>query len=78
MSKKEKEKQENEKKSNSTNLFFFVTSFFLYRKIYNLLENIFGKTLFILLHLYYSFLPFKVIGNASNKHQHPYRFAEVL
>ena len=45
--KKRERKTKNEKKSNNKNIFFT----FLYKKIYFLLENIFGKTYFILLHL---------------------------
>ena len=45
--KKSERKTKNEKKSNNKNIFFT----FLYKKIYFLLENIFGKTYFILLHL---------------------------
>ena len=37
---------------------------FSYRNIYILLENIFGKTQFILLHLLYRFFTWQVIGNA--------------
>ena len=39
---KEKEKRKNKKKSNNNKYFFTFT--FLYRKIYILLENTFGKT----------------------------------
>ena len=42
----------------------FLLLLFLYRKIYILLENIFGKTQFILLHLHYRFFTQQVIGNA--------------
>ena len=42
-----------EKSNNSNNNFF--TFAFLYRKTYILLENIFGKTQFILLYLHYSY-----------------------
>ena len=49
------------RKSQTTTLFTFT---FLHRKIYILLENIFGKTLFILLHLHYRFFTWQVNGNA--------------
>ena len=39
-----------------------------------LLGNIFGKTLFILLHFYYKL----IIGNPVIKHQHPYKYALAL
>ena len=40
--------------------FFFFT--FLHKKIYILLENMFGKTYFLLLNLYYSFFTWQVNG----------------
>ena len=51
---------------------------FLYGKSYILLENIFVKVQFILLHLHYSFFTLQVIGNAAIKHQRPYRYILVL
>ena len=48
------------RKSQTTAFYFY----FLYRKFYILLENIFGKTQFILLHLLYRFFTWQVIGNA--------------
>ena len=53
------------------NIFFAFT--FYIRNVYALLENIFGKTQFILLHLSYSFFTWQVNGNAVIKHQRPYR-----
>ena len=54
---KQRKKNENwettKKKSNNTNKHFFTCTF-LYRKNYILLEHIFGKADFILLHMYYS------------------------
>ena len=44
------------KQLNNNNSNYFLTFPFLCRKTYILLENIFGKTCFILLHLDYSFL----------------------
>ena len=44
-----------EEKLKSSNKYYFAFAFFN-RRIYILLENIFWKTSFILLHLYYSFL----------------------
>ena len=42
---KRERKAKNERKSNSSNTIFFIFFYtFLYRKIYVLLENIFGKT----------------------------------
>ena len=46
----------------SNNSFFTFT--FLYRKTYILLENIFEKTEFIMLHSHCHFLMWQVIGNA--------------
>ena len=55
------------RKSQTTTINIFFTFSFLYRKIY-ILANIFGKTQFTLLHLYYSAYRWQVIGNAiSNK-----------
>ena len=51
---------------------------FLYRKINILLENIFGKSYFILLYLYYSYFACQLNGNTVVKHQRPYRYALVL
>ena len=59
-----------------TNIFF--TFSFLRRKIYILLENIFGKTSFMMLNLYYSFLAWQVFGSAVTKRQRAYRCALVL
>ena len=54
---KERErKTKNEKKPNNKKSYIFSFTF-LYGKIYILFENIFGKTSFIPLHLYYSFSP---------------------
>ena len=52
-SKKEKEKRKIRKTQTATKIFFLLLLF--YKEIYILLENMFGKTSFILLHLYYSF-----------------------
>ena len=42
---KRERKAKNERKSNNSNTIFFIFfNTFLYRKIYVLLENIFGKT----------------------------------
>ena len=42
---KRERKAKNERKSNNSNTIFFIFFYtFLYRKIYVLLENIFGKT----------------------------------
>ena len=42
---KRERKTKNERKSNNSNTIFFIFFYtFLYRKIYILLENIFGKT----------------------------------
>ena len=51
--KKTERKTKNEKKSNNNNKYFVIFTF-LYRKNHILLENILGKTQFILLHLYQS------------------------
>ena len=51
----------NEKKSNNS----FFTFTFLYRKIYIFLDNIFGKTQFILLHLHYHFFKWQVTESAA-------------
>ena len=64
--KKEKRKKKNEKKSDNNNKYIFTWTF-LYSKIYILLEKIFGETSFILLHLYYSFFVWQVIGSAVVK-----------
>ena len=64
------------KKKERKRIFFAFT--LLHQKIYVLLENIFGKTLFILLHLHCSFFIWQVIENAVIKHQCPYRYALVL
>ena len=42
---KRERKAKNERKSNNSNtIFFYIFYTFLYRKIYILLENIFGRT----------------------------------
>ena len=66
----------NEKKSNNNNKYFFTLTF-LYRRNYILLGNIFGKTQFILLHLFDSFLTWQIIGNTVRKHQYPLRYELV-
>ena len=76
--KKEKEQRTIRKSQTTSNKYFFTFNTFLYRKNYILLENIFGKTYFIILHLHYSFFAWQVIGNAVIKQQHPYRYALVL
>ena len=47
-------------------IFFYFT--FLFRKNYFMLEKIFRKSQFILLHLYYNFVAWQVIGNALIKY----------
>ena len=74
---KRERKTKNEKKSNNNNKYFFTYTF-LCRKIYMLLENISGKTCFILLHLYYSFFTWQFIENAAVKHQLPYKYVLIL
>ena len=66
----------NEKKSNNNNKYFFTLTF-LYRRNYILLGNTFGKTQFILLHLFDSFLTWQIIGNTVRKHQYPLRYELV-
>ena len=66
----------NEKKSNNNNKYLFTLTF-LYRRNYILLGNIFGKTQFILLHLFDSFLTWQIIGNTVRKHQYPLRYELV-
>ena len=56
------------KKKKKTRKLF--TSTFLYRKIYILIENIFGKTLFILLHLHYRFFHMGGSWKCSNTNVH--------
>ena len=75
--KKREWKMKNEKESNNNNKYLFTFTF-LFRTTFILLENMFGNTYFILLHLYYSFSAWQVIGNAAIKHHHPYRYAMVL
>ena len=65
------------KESSSNNKYFFTLTF-LCRRIHILLENIFGKTQFILLHLYYIFFVWQVIRSVVIKHQRPYRYALVF
>ena len=65
------------KESSSNNKYFFTLTFSC-RRIYILLENIFGKTQFILLHLYYIFFVWQVIRSVVIKHQRPYRYALVF
>ena len=66
----EKEKQ-TMRKSQTTRINISLLLLFLYRKIYFLLENIFGETQFILLDLYYSLFTWQVIGNAvKNTNNH--------
>ena len=72
--KKEKEKRKMGKLNN--NKYFFIFNF-LYKKVYILLENIFRKTYFNLLHLFYRFFTSQVIGNAVIKNQCRYRCAFV-
>ena len=67
----------NEKESNNNNKYLFTFTF-LFRTTFILLENMFGNTYFISLHLYYSFSAWQVIGNAAMKHYYPYRYAMVL
>ena len=64
---KRKRKSKNEKNPNNNNKYYFTFPF-LYGKFYILLGNILGKTQVILLHLYYSFFPWQIIGNAVMKH----------
>ena len=64
-------------KSQTTPINIFLLTF-LFRKIYILLENVFRKTCFLLLRLYYSFFAWQSIGNVIIKYQPPYRYALVL
>ena len=69
------EKEIEKRKIKSKNNKYFFTFTFLYGKIYILCYKIiFGKTLFILLHLCYSFFTWSVIGNLAIKHQSPYKY----
>ena len=74
--KKEKEKRKMIKSQTTPINIFLLT--FLFRKIYILLENVFRKTCFLLLRLYYSFFAWQSIGNVIIKYQPPYRYALVL
>ena len=51
-----KKEKEISKIRKSQQQYIFLTFNFLYRTIYILLENVLGKTYFLLLHFYYSFL----------------------
>ena len=64
---KRKRNTKNEKNSISSNKHFFIL-IFLFRKDFILSGKIFGKPLFILFHLYYSFIEWQFIGNAVIKH----------
>ena len=71
------EKEIEKRKIKSKNNKYFFTFTFLYGKIYILCYKIiFGKTLFILLHLRYSFFTWPVIGNLAIKHQSPYKYMQ--
>ena len=74
---KRERKTKNENKPNKKNNYFFTFTF-LYRKVYILLENIFGKTQYLLLHLYQSLFEWQVIGNAVIKHRRPFWYTLVL
>ena len=58
-------KKEKEKKCEKFKQKLFYFYFFISKKIYILLENMFGKTLIILLHLHYRFFTWQVTGNAE-------------
>ena len=51
--KKRERKTRNEKQSNNGNKFFFLLLLFLRMNLY-FVKNIFGKTYFLLLHLYWN------------------------